>query len=245
MTSGAWSPARRTPVRAQHPQRHPHRRRRTPARARPRAARAQRRRAARPRGTGRPLLVDVIGEGLTAARIVEAARQAAPQHEFTVRYGGGLGAALPQLLAGRLDVAFGRPDGLAPPVPRGADPAAGPLRAARPAAARGRPTGRSRGGPDGAPARHRARCQQRQRGRARVGRPRHLALSAYGARPSPPHPHVIGPGETARHLQQHGLPILTMTECPPSPAPSCVRSSTRSPSIPGRWCTAPTLSIRP
>ncbi len=68
-------------------------------------------------GANRPLLVDVIGEGLTAARIVDAARLVAPQYEFTVRYGGGLGAALPQLLAGRLDVAFGRTEGLPLPFP--------------------------------------------------------------------------------------------------------------------------------
>ncbi|HZB50741.1 MAG TPA: LysR family transcriptional regulator, partial [Mycobacteriales bacterium] len=55
------------------------------------------------RGATRPLLVDVIGEGLTATRIVEAARRAAPHYEFTMRYGGGVGAALPALLAGRLD----------------------------------------------------------------------------------------------------------------------------------------------
>src|SRR5829696_6977672 len=63
-------------------------------------------------GATRPMLADVIGEGLTAARVVETARQVAGSQEFTVRYGGGLGAALPGVLAGRLDVAFGRSAGL-------------------------------------------------------------------------------------------------------------------------------------
>src|SRR5918994_6025143 len=37
------------------------------------------------RGATRPLLVDVIGEGLTAARVVDAVRQRAPELELTVR----------------------------------------------------------------------------------------------------------------------------------------------------------------
>jgi hypothetical protein len=42
-------------------------------------------------------------------------------------------------------------------------------------------------------------------------------LGSCGARPSPPHPHAVGVRETARHLQEHGLPILTMSECPEVP----------------------------
>ena len=166
-------------------------------------------------GTGRPLLVDVIGEGLTAARIVDVARPTAPQHEFTVRYGGGLGAALPQMLAGRLDVAFGRAAGLPRPFPTELvkrlvryepigvlvmedDPLAG-LDAVPMARLRGTELDASNGNED-----------------APEWVDLALALlEQHGARPSPPHPHVIGPGATARHLQQHGLPILTMTECLP------------------------------
>ena len=168
-------------------------------------------------GTSRPLLVDVIGEGLTAARIVDVARRAAPQHEFTVRYGGGLGAALPQLLAGRLDVAFGRPDGL--PLPFPADLTRRPVRyeplgllllADDPLAALQEiPTDRLGGLEIDA-----------SNGNEDAPEWVDLAVSlceAFGARPSPPHPHVIGPNETARHLQSHGLPILTMSECPPVP----------------------------
>jgi DNA-binding transcriptional LysR family regulator len=166
-------------------------------------------------GTGRPLLVDVIGEGLTAARIVETARRAAPQHEFTVRYGGGLGAALPSLLAGRLDVAFGRTDGLRLPFPAELvrrtvryEPLGLLLLEESPLAALDQvPTTRLRGAEVDA-----------SNGNEDAPEWVNLALAlleAHGGRPSPPHPHVIGPGETARHLQQHGLPILTMTECLP------------------------------
>lgn len=42
-------------------------------------------------------------------------------------------------------------------------------------------------------------------------------LQAFGGRASAPHPHVIGTNETARHLQSHGLPILTMIERPTVP----------------------------
>jgi hypothetical protein len=37
-------------------------------------------------------------------------------------------------------------------------------------------------------------------------------LTAFGAEPSPPHPHAAGLDETIRHLHSHGLPILTLTE---------------------------------
>jgi DNA-binding transcriptional LysR family regulator len=166
-------------------------------------------------GTSRPLLVDVIGEGLTAARIVDAARHTAPRHEFTMRYGGGLGAAVPLLMAGRLDVAFGRPAGLPAPLPPDLvhrriryepigvlvleDSPLARLDAVPMARLRGAELDASNGNDDA---------------------PEWVDLAvsllgAFGARPSPPHPHVIGPGETARHLAQHGLPILTMTECSP------------------------------
>jgi DNA-binding transcriptional LysR family regulator len=166
-------------------------------------------------GTGRPLLVDVIGEGLTAARIVEAARRAAPQHEFTVRYGGGLGAALPQLLAGRLDVAFGRAEGL---------PLAFPAELTR-RLVRYEPLGvllledDPLAALDEVPMRRLDGAEvDASDGNEDAPEWVDLAvglLQAHGGRASPPHPHLIGVGETARHLQQHGLPILTMTECPP------------------------------
>jgi DNA-binding transcriptional LysR family regulator len=164
-------------------------------------------------GANRPLLVDVIGEGLTAARIVDAARRAAPQHDFTVRYGGGRGAALPQLLAGRLDVAFGRAAGLPLSFPAELsrrlvryEPLGLLLLADHPLAALEEiPMDRLRGLEIDA-----------SNGNQDAPEWVDLAISlcdAVGARPSPPHPHVIGPNETARHLRSHGLPILTMTEC--------------------------------
>jgi len=169
------------------------------------------------RGAARPLLVDVIGEGLTAARIVDTARSTDPGLELTVRYGGGMGAALRQLFAGRLDVAFGRTEGLGQTFPLELtrrlvryeplallilddDPLA-KLSAVPLERLRGLEIDASSGNED-AP--------------EWVDLATHL-LDAFGARPSAPHPHVVGPGETARHLRSHGLPILTMSECPAVP----------------------------
>ena len=168
-------------------------------------------------GATRPLLVDVIGEGLTASRIVDTARLAAPGFEFTVRYGGGMGVALRQLRAGRLDVAFGRTEGLGRQFPAELTrrlvryeplalliPDGHPL-AALPAVPcetlRGMEIDGSAGNEDA---------------------PEWVDLATallvdFGGRPSAPHPHVIGTSETARHLQSHGLPILTMSECPAVP----------------------------
>jgi DNA-binding transcriptional LysR family regulator len=169
------------------------------------------------RGANRPLLVDVIGEGLTAARIVDAARLAAPALEFTVRYGGGMGAALPQLLAGRLDVAFGRTEGLGRPFPAGLtrrlvryEPLALLIPAGHPLEALDEvPLERLRGMEIDASAGNEDAPEWVDLGVS--------LLEAFGAQPSAPHPHVIGANETARHLQAHGLPILTMSERPAVP----------------------------
>jgi DNA-binding transcriptional LysR family regulator len=168
-------------------------------------------------GGARPLLVDVVGEGLIAARIVDAARAAAPQFEFTVRYGGGMGAALPQLLAGRLDVAFGRTEGVGLAFPPELvrrlvcyEPLALLVPADHPLAELDEvPLERLQGMEVDVSAGNEDAPEWVDLGVA--------LLAAFGARPSPPHPHVVGTSETARHLQSHGLPILTMRERPVVP----------------------------
>jgi DNA-binding transcriptional LysR family regulator len=169
------------------------------------------------RGATRPLLVDVIGEALTAARIVDVARLAAPATEFTKRFGGGMGAALPQLLAGHLDVAFGRTEGLGQSFPAELtrrlvrfEPLALLILAGDPLAALDEvPLAMLRGMEIDASA-----------GNEDAPEWVDLAVSLLetcGARPSAPHPHVLGTSETARHLESHGLPILTMSEGPAVP----------------------------
>ncbi|MFF3416530.1 LysR family transcriptional regulator [Streptomyces sp. NPDC002698] len=71
---------------------------------------------ARPGGEERPLLVDVNTPGLVSSRILDRARELAPGSELMARYETGLTGAAADLLAGRLDVSFGRFAGLDPAV---------------------------------------------------------------------------------------------------------------------------------
>ncbi|MFJ6832197.1 LysR family transcriptional regulator [Streptomyces sp. NPDC091209] len=67
-------------------------------------------------GEERPLLVDVNSPGLVSSRILDRARDLAPDSELMARYESGLTGAAADLLAGRLDVSFGRFAGLDPAV---------------------------------------------------------------------------------------------------------------------------------
>ncbi|HEU0236266.1 MAG TPA: LysR family transcriptional regulator [Candidatus Limnocylindrales bacterium] len=165
----------------------------------------------------RPLVVDVVDENTLPARILGAAR-AASGLAFVARFGGGLGAALPLLAGGQVDVAFGRATGALvggagvrlearrvgdEPVallvgedhPLADQPAVGS------SAIRGLEIDASVGN-EAAP----------------EWTEFALALLAdVGAEATPAHPHVVGPAETARHLREHGRPILTFAERSPVP----------------------------
>lgn len=72
-----------------------------------------------PEGTGasgRPLFVDVNTPGLVGERVLARARELAPDEELMTRYESGLTGAAAEILAGRLDVSFGRFAGLDPAV---------------------------------------------------------------------------------------------------------------------------------
>lgn len=62
--------------------------------------------------TARPLLVDVMHDRSTALRVLEAARPLAPEAELEARFHGGCDAAVRGLLAHRVDVVFGRLNGI-------------------------------------------------------------------------------------------------------------------------------------
>jgi DNA-binding transcriptional LysR family regulator len=161
----------------------------------------------------RPLLVDLLAEGHTPTRVLDAARQLAPDAGLVARFHGGFGAALSRLLAGRLDVAFGRSEGLGQPFPAARLarrlirlerlalllPAQHPLAAleAVPLAALAGAQVDTSAGNDQAP--------------EWVDLGTRL-LEAAGAVPSPPHPHAAGLEETVRHLHAEGLPILTLSD---------------------------------
>jgi DNA-binding transcriptional LysR family regulator len=69
------------------------------------------------RGADRPLVVDVLRDGSTAARVLALARDLVPEAPLEGRFHGGYGAALAALFGHRLDVAFGRSSSLGRPFP--------------------------------------------------------------------------------------------------------------------------------
>ncbi|MEV4946137.1 LysR family transcriptional regulator [Streptomyces sp. NPDC053755] len=66
------------------------------------------------RAEPRPLLVDLNATDLSNSRVLERARELAPDQELMARYEGGLAGAAAQILSGSLDVSFGRFGGLGP-----------------------------------------------------------------------------------------------------------------------------------
>jgi DNA-binding transcriptional LysR family regulator len=167
---------------------------------------------------GRPLLVDLLAEGHTPTRVLHATRQHAPHAELVARFHGGFGTALQLLLAGRLDVAFGRSEGLGQPFPTRQltrrlvrlEPIALLLPAEDPLAALDAvPLAALRGTQVDSSAGNEQAPEWADLG-ARL-------LEAFGAVPSPPHPHAAGLEETVRHLRAEGRPILTLSERPLAP----------------------------
>jgi DNA-binding transcriptional LysR family regulator len=161
----------------------------------------------------RPLLVDLLAEGHTPVRVLRAARRRVPTARLVARFHGGFGAALELLLAGRLDVAFGRSEGLGRPFPADRltrrlvrlEPLALLLPSEHPLAAE-----------DAVPSRA-LHGMQVDTSAGNQDAPEWVdlggrLLAAIGAEPSPPHLHAEGLEETAQHLRDHGWPILTMVE---------------------------------
>ncbi|MEV0252691.1 LysR family transcriptional regulator [Streptomyces sp. NPDC050732] len=72
-------------------------------------------------GAARPLLVDVNSPGLVFGRILERARELAPDCELMARFESGLTGSAAEIAAGRLDVSFGRFAGLDPALRAGLD----------------------------------------------------------------------------------------------------------------------------
>jgi DNA-binding transcriptional LysR family regulator len=166
----------------------------------------------------RPLLVDLLAEGHTPARVLQAARRHVPHLELVARFHGGLGAALQLLLADRLDVAFGRSEGLGRPFPARQltrrlvrlEPLALLLPSEHPLAALEEvPLAALRGTQVDVSAGNEQAPEWVDLGTR--------LLRAFGAEPSPPHPHAEGLEETVRHLHAEGLPILTLVERPSAP----------------------------
>ena len=169
-------------------------------------------------GSARPLLVDLLAEGHSPARLLSVARLGAPRTEFVARFNGGFGAAFERLAAGQIDVAFGRSW-----LPGRQFPAAQfvrrlirlePLALLLPdehplAALDAVPLGALRGTEVDASVGNELAPEW-------VDLAERL-LANFGAAPSPRHPHAVGLDETVQHLRSHGRPILTMLERPVLP----------------------------
>jgi DNA-binding transcriptional LysR family regulator len=172
-------------------------------------------------GHHRPLLVDLLAEGHTPVRVLDAARRRATHIELMARFHGGFGATLDLLVAGGLDVAFGRSEGLGRPFPtqqlcrrlvrlERLEPLALLLPQEDPLTAL-----------DAVPM-ETLRGTQVDVSAGNEQAPEWIdlgmrLLAAFGAQPSPPHPHAEGLEETVRHLRAEGLPILTLLERPSAP----------------------------
>jgi DNA-binding transcriptional LysR family regulator len=163
------------------------------------------------RGYAPSMTVDVVGPGLTPALVLATARQNAPELEFFVRFHTGTEAAVPLVLADRLDVTFGRnpgpAEGLRQRVVRYERlavliPADDPL-AELPAVPLESLRGAGlcyRAGNHATPAWEHAVLQ---------------LLAPFGVDPTLGHPHVQGEGELAQHIRDRSSPILTMGSQPP------------------------------
>jgi DNA-binding transcriptional LysR family regulator len=166
----------------------------------------------------RPLVVDLLSEGRrTGPRILEALRLAVPDVEFRARFGGGVGVAARLLVAGDLDLAFGRAEWVGGELPGGLEhhlvrlePLALMLPAGHPLAERERVPMSDLAGVeiDVNPAHPEAPDW--------TDLARQL-LDRAGAVATPPHLPAVGKENQADHLVRQGLPILTGLDHEPVP----------------------------
>ncbi|MFB0619806.1 LysR family transcriptional regulator [Streptomyces sp. AGS-58] len=169
-------------------------------------------------GQARPLLVDLNSPGLvTGRRVLHRARELAPDCELMARYESGLTGAATDLLAGRLDVSFGRFAGLDPALRAGLEqqpvrwePMAVVLPGDHPLAALPRvPVGALAG----------------EAVYAGAGNPRtrewtDLARQLFegrGIRLAPPLPLAVGDEEFGRIMAKTRAPVLAVLDFPPMP----------------------------
>jgi DNA-binding transcriptional LysR family regulator len=182
------------------------------------------------RGMRTALVVDIVAEHLTPHLLVRAARDAHGA-DIVIRTGGGLAAALPALNAGDLDVAFGQVDPARLPAAIGHrvvrdEPLGLLVLEDHPLAGeqsipvsrlRGLTIDTSAGNPDATEWTELAATY----------------LESWRARPAPPHRHVVGPAETARHLAAEQVPILSHTTV--ADVPGAVLVGLTDPTPTYRW----------
>jgi DNA-binding transcriptional LysR family regulator len=187
------------------------------------------------RPAARTVVVDLLSEGRqTAVTILDASRAAAPDMELRGTYGGGMARALGRILAGDIDVAFGRADWIGRPPARGIESHViryEPLALLLPD---DHPLAESATVPLAAIADLEIDANIDDPNSADWSDLARQMLALAGARAAPQHPVAIGLAETANHLRHQGLPILTGLDQVEVAGVSSDRWSIPRRSIPGR-----------
>ncbi|MEU8523036.1 LysR family transcriptional regulator [Streptomyces sp. NBC_01216] len=169
------------------------------------------------RTEARPLLVDLNSAGLAHGRVLERARELAPDHELMARFESGLTGAAAQILTGALDASFGRYGGLAPRLRAGLasqfvryEPMAVVLPEDHPLAE--------------LPAVPLARLAGERiyagAGNDRTAEWTDLATRLFAGRDitvAPPAPMAVGKEEFRRLMARHRTPVLAVVDFPPMP----------------------------
>ncbi|AGK77513.1 LysR-family transcriptional regulator [Streptomyces microflavus DSM 40593] len=168
-------------------------------------------------GPARPLLVDLNSDGTTAARVLERARELAPECELMARFESGLTWAASEILAGRLDVSFGRAAGLAPGVRAGLsvqpvryEPMALMLQASHPLAGREAIALSELSGTTVYAGAGNERTREWTDLAAQL-------FAAWGIELAPPVPLAVGVAEFQRVIAKAGHPVLAVVDFPPLP----------------------------
>lgn len=200
------------------------------------------------RDTARPLVVDVMHDRSTALRVLEAARPLAPGAELEARFHGGCDAAVRALLAQRVDVVFGRLNGIHATLPGELtrrpvrleplglmvlddDPLARHGTVAM-AALRGRTIDTSGGNPE-APEWLALGAELVGEHGGTVAPDHHPGMAAVAAAP---------PEETTHHLRATGWPVLTKTDGAPIPGTVVLPLTDPTPLYP--WAMAHQATLR-
>ena len=167
--------------------------------------------------TARPLFVDLNTDGMTAARVLAHARELAPACELMARFESGLTWAAGEILAGRLDVSFGRAAGLDPAVrarlgvqPVRYEPMAVLLPGSHPLAAHETVAMTDLAG----------ETVYAGAGNTRTGEWTELArllFAEWGVELAPPVPLAVGVAEFQRVMAKEGHPVLCVVGFPPLP----------------------------
>ncbi|MET9652747.1 LysR family transcriptional regulator [Streptomyces sp. JL2001] len=169
------------------------------------------------RAEARPLLVDLNSAGLAHCRVLERARELAPEHDLMARFESGLTGAARQILAGGLDASFGRYGGLDPRLRTGLaaqfvryEPMAIVL-----------PQDHALAGLDAVPLAALA-GEQVYAGAGNDRTPEWTDLAARlfagrGITVAPPAPMAVGKEEFRRLMERRRTPVLAVVDFPPMP----------------------------